>query len=152
MKTFTAHVEWAKQGPPSPSGHFPSGHHWVFDGGGTVHAAASPLSMPEPYAVSSYVDPEEALVAAASSCHMMFFLYFAHKMGLSVLSYEDDPEGVMDRTDEGCVAFTKIMLRPEVEYEGYRPTPEQVEELHAKAHSNCFIANSIKADVEILSG
>jgi len=151
MKSFTARVEWTKQGPPSPSGHFPSGHHWVFDGGQTVQAAASPLSMPEPYAVSSHVDPEEALVAATSSCHMMFFLYFAHKAGLAVRSYLDDPEGIMDRTAEGCVAFTKITLKPEVTYEGEHPTPEQVEELHAKAHTNCFIANSIKAEVEIIS-
>ena len=152
MKRFTAHIGWTRQGPPSPSGHFPSGHDWTFDGGATVRAAASPMSMPEPYAVAANVDPEEALVAAASSCHMMFFLYFAHKAGWAVLAYEDDPEGVMDRTEDGCVAFTKITLNPSVRYEGEEPSREEVEELHAKAHTNCFIANSIKAEVEILSG
>ncbi len=152
MKTFTAHVEWTRQGPASDSGHYPSGHQWTFDGGSTVRVAASPLSMPEPYAVPSHVDPEEALVAATSSCHMMFFLYFAHKAGLTVLSYEDAPEGTMERTEDGCVAFTKIKLRPTVKYEGGEPSPEQVKDLHEKAHNNCFIANSIKADVEVLPG
>lgn len=105
--------------------------------------------MPEPYAVPAYVDPEEALVAATSSCHMMFYLYFAHKAGYVVQSYKDDPEGKMERTEEGCVAFTKIVLNPAVTYDGDSPSAEETAKMHDKAHANCFIANSIKADVEI---
>ena len=149
MKRFSAQVAWSRQGPPTSSGNFPSGHLWSFDGGAKVYASSSPLSMPEPFSVPTYVDPEEALVAAASSCHMMFFLFFAHKAGHSVLSYEDSPEGIMDRTDRKVVAFTRILLNPTIRFEGGEPPPQEIAALHKKAHANCFIANSLTADVEI---
>ena len=50
-------------------------HTWAFDGGVTVHASASPAYRGN----TACVDPEEALVAALSSCHMLTFLAIASK-------------------------------------------------------------------------
>ena len=70
---------------------FSRGHTWVFDGGITVPASSSPLSVRLPFSRADAVDPEEALVAALSSCHMLTYLSSAAKPGPMVESYEDAP-------------------------------------------------------------
>lgn len=46
-------------------------HQWEFDGGVRVAASSSPHVVPLPWSVAEHVDPEEAFVAALSSCHML---------------------------------------------------------------------------------
>ncbi len=53
--------------------HYSRGHQWHFDGGTVVDASASPHVVPLPYSVEANVDPEEAFIAALSSCHMLVF-------------------------------------------------------------------------------
>jgi len=89
-------------------------------------------------------DPEQLLVAAASSCHMLWFLALARKRKLQVASYGDEPVGTMDGE-----RFTRVTLRPRVAFEGDPPTAEVFDELHHEAHERCFIANSISCPVEI---
>jgi organic hydroperoxide reductase OsmC/OhrA len=95
------------------------------------------------------VDPEEALVAAASSCHMLSFLYIAKTAGFEVESYSDEAEGTVGKNDEGRIAITKIELRPEIRFAGREPTAEELDELHHKAHEACFIANSVKCEITV---
>ena len=74
MATHTATISWQRDGQTFSDGRYSRGHTWRFDGGAEVAASASPHVVPLPYSVAEYVDPEEAYIAAVSSCHMLFFL------------------------------------------------------------------------------
>lgn len=148
--SYTATVRWQRSGEASPDGFYPSGHTWAFDGGTHVPASSSPHSMPPPYSVEAAVDPEEAVVAAASSCHMLFFLYFAHKAGYVVETYRDDAEGTMARNEDARTALTEIALKPQTRYGTPAPDPAAERALHDRAHRACYIANSLKARIEIV--
>jgi organic hydroperoxide reductase OsmC/OhrA len=96
------------------------------------------------------VDPEEAFVAALSSCHMLTFLAIAARKRLVVDGYEDDAEGVLAKDGEGRMAMTVITLRPRVVFSGEKmPAREDINQLHHKAHEACFIANSVRSEVRV---
>src|SRR6185295_9073126 len=102
------------------------GHSWSFDGGITVAASSSPLSVRLPYSVAEAVDPEEAFVAALSSCHMLTFLYVAAKQGFVVDKYADDAVGEMTKNEKGRFWVSKVTLAPAITFAGdKRPTPQQ---------------------------
>jgi organic hydroperoxide reductase OsmC/OhrA len=149
MTTFSARVAWAARGEGSfTDGRYSRGHSWTFDGGLTVPASASPHNVPLPYAVAETVDPEEAYVAALSSCHMLFYLWIASKKRIGIESYVDDAIGLME-TVEGKTLVSRVELRPRVVYSGDAPTREAEEEMHHQAHELCFLANSVKTAIEV---
>src|SRR3712207_4033616 len=86
---YGATVRWERGGAAFAGGRYSRAHVWVFDGGLEVPASASPLNVRLPWSREDAVDPEEALVAAVSSCHMLFFLDFASRAGFMVDSYEE---------------------------------------------------------------
>jgi organic hydroperoxide reductase OsmC/OhrA len=150
MHRYEARVRWERDGATFSDNRYSRGHEWSFDGGVTVRASSSPLTVKEPYSVAEAVDPEEALVAATSSCHMLWFLSLAGRQGFVVDRYVDDAFGVMEKNADGKLAFTRITLRPRIEFAGEkRPSPEAIAALHHSAHDQCFIANSLKCDVVI---
>jgi organic hydroperoxide reductase OsmC/OhrA len=152
MHTYEATVSWKKGDQNFSDNRYSRAHTWRFDGGAQVAASSSPLSVPEPMSVAANVDPEEALIAATSSCHMLFFLSFAAKHGFVVDDYLDHAAGMMEKNGEGRIAITRITLRPVITFSGERrPTPEELAELHHRSHEACYIANSIKADVVVES-
>ncbi len=123
-------------------------HQWHFDGGAVIAASASPDVVPLPYSVAANVDPEEAFIAALSSCHMLVFLGIAAKRRYVVESYQDHAVGLLAARSDGKTAVTEVRLRPKVVFSGERqPSPEQLEKLHHLAHENCFIANSVNTQV-----
>ncbi len=129
---------------------FSRAHQWSFDGGITVPASASPLSVRLPYARAEAVDPEEALVAALSSCHMLTFLYLAAKQGFLVDRYDDAAVGVMTKNARGKLFVSKVSLRPHISFAGDKqPSTTQLDELHHHAHEECYIANSVLTEVVI---
>lgn len=150
MHRYEARITWKRAGARFTDNRYSRGHEWSFDGGTRVPASSSPLSVPVPYSVSEAVDPEEALVASASSCHMLWFLSLAAKQGFVVESYVDEAYGVMEKNTDGKLAFTRIVLRPTIEFSGDRvPTREQLDSLHHSAHEECYIASSLKAEVVV---
>jgi organic hydroperoxide reductase OsmC/OhrA len=125
-------------------------HEWSFDGGVTVPASSSPLVVPVPMSAAEAVDPEEALVASASSCHMLWFLYAAAKRGFTVDEYVDDAAGTIAKDGAGKTAMTRIALRPRVTFSGEkRPSEDDLQQLHEIAHKECFIANSLKPEIVV---
>jgi organic hydroperoxide reductase OsmC/OhrA len=88
-------------------------------------------------------NPEELFVASLSACHMLWFLDFARRERLRVLSYEDDPVGTMD--DE---RFLDVELRPRVTF-ATGVCREILDRLHHRAHEACFIANSVTCEVRV---
>jgi organic hydroperoxide reductase OsmC/OhrA len=150
MHTYLATTTWNRGEQPFTDNKYSRAHELIFDGGVRVPASSSPLSVPEPMSVAANVDPEEALVAAASSCHLLVFLYIACKAGFVVDSYLDQATGEMGRNAAGRIAFTRITLRPKIVFSGERqPTAEELETLHHAAHDDCYIANSIKAEIVV---
>ncbi len=145
--TYTAQLRWQRaEGEPFVDNRYSRRHEWRFDGGVVVPGSSSPLHVRLPYSDASCVDPEEALVAAASSCHLLSFLYLAAKAGLRIDAYEDDAEGLMGRNEQGREAIVRITLRPRVQVGG-GVSAEQLAQLHHEAHEICFIANSLKSEI-----
>lgn len=150
MHRYSARTAWSRNGATFSDNRYSRGHEWSFDGGITVPASASPSIVPAPWSVAEAVDPEEALVASASSCHMLWFLSLAAKRGFVVDSYVDDAFGVMEKNVDGKLAFTRITLQPNVSFGGItQPTEDEIAFLHHDAHAECFIANSLKCDIVV---
>ena len=148
---YRATVSWKRDGGAAfTDQRYSRGHTWSFDGGITVPGSSSPHSVKLPYSVAAAVDPEEAFVAALSSCHMLTFLYVAAKQGYVIDGYADEAVGVMTKNDHGKMWVSKVTLAPAIVFAGEkRPTPEQFDELHHLAHEECFIANSVKSEVVV---
>lgn len=145
----TAQVEWACDGDYAANA-YSRGHIWRFDGGLEIPASASPTVVPLPHSVEAAVDPEEAFVAAISSCHMLWFLDLARRANFNVASYRDNARGEMSRVGRGKMAISKVILRPEITLKAAEePDPTWMTDLHEKAHDVCFIANSVKCDIVV---
>jgi organic hydroperoxide reductase OsmC/OhrA len=150
MQEFEATVDWQRAAQPFADQRYSRAHEWTFDGGLRVPASSSPLSVPLPMSDPACVDPEEAFVAAASSCHMLFFLSIAATRGFIVDSYHDQAVGYLDTDAGGAVAMTKILLRPAIAFSGARqPDPAELAAIHHAAHKRCYIANSVKTDITV---
>jgi len=148
MSTYTAKISWKNDSPDTfTKNRYTRGHTWSFDGGTEVPASSSPHSVRVPFSIEAAVDPEEALVAAASSCHMLSFLWVAAQRGFNLDSYVDDAVGEMTETD-GKQWVSKITLDPQIVWSGGKqPTDDELAEMHHAAHDVCYIANSIKSEV-----
>ncbi|MGB8338267.1 MAG: OsmC family protein [Burkholderiales bacterium] len=151
MHQYTATVAWTRKGAKFTDNKFSRAHEWRFDGGAVLPGSSSPLSVPVPYSDSAAVDPEEALVAALSSCHMLFFLAYAARKGWVIESYTDEAVGTMDKNDSGKLAITHVRLRPHIIFAGAAPSQEEIDAVHHRSHEECYIANSLKAHVDIES-
>ena len=151
MSTYTATIRWTRNPTTDfTKGQYSRAHSWEFDGGLTVPASPSPHIVPAPWNDPNGVDPEEAFVASLSSCHMLFFVDFARRGGFVVDSYVDEAEGILDKRDDGKMAMTRVTLRPKVVFCGPNPpTPEEIADLHHRAHDACFIANSVTTEVTV---
>ncbi len=145
MARHSAWVEWERLGADFVDNRYRRAHAWRFDGGATVAASSSPHVVHAPLSEPANVDPEEAYVAALSSCHMLWFLSIAAARGYRVDRYCDHAEGIMGRNAAGRAWVAQVVLHPEVAFSGAKaPSEDAVRELHHAAHEECFLANSVK--------
>jgi organic hydroperoxide reductase OsmC/OhrA len=151
MASYTAKVSWSRKPDEAfTDGRFSRAHVWAFDGGAAVPASSSPQVVRPPLSDPAGVDPEEALVAALSSCHMLFFLEFARQNGFVVDSYVDDAAGSVGKGADGRIRMTSVALKPHLVFGGEkRPSQADVETLHHKAHDACYIANSVNCEIKV---
>jgi len=150
MSTYTAELVWERGAQDFLTNKYSRRHQLRFDGGTEVPGSSSPSVVPVPMSDPAGVDPEEAFVASLSACHMLWFLAIAAKRGLIVDRYEDSAVGVLERNAERRFAMTSVTLRPRIAFSGEKlPTPEELEQLHHKAHEECYIANSVKTEVRV---
>jgi organic hydroperoxide reductase OsmC/OhrA len=148
MSVHGARIEWQRGDAAFTDQRYSRQHRWHFDGGATVLASSSPAVVPLPMSDPAGVDPEEAFVAALSSCHMLWFLSLAAADGWLVETYEDAAEGRMGRDEAGRVVMRQVTLRPRVRFGGARrPTPAERDALHHRAHEACFLAHSVRCPV-----
>jgi organic hydroperoxide reductase OsmC/OhrA len=91
-------------------------------------------------------NPEELLVAALSSCHMLWYLHLCSQAGVVVSAYTDDASGTLLVTQAGGGHFSEVRLRPAVTI-STASDPRLAQTLHEAAHQMCFIANSVNFPV-----
>jgi organic hydroperoxide reductase OsmC/OhrA len=143
MAEYTAEVVWTRDDQPFLDQRYSRRHLLKFDGGLEVPGSSSPHSVRVPFSDPAALDPEEALVSAVSSCHMLWFLALAAKGGFRVDRYHDHAAGVMTGK-----MISRITLRPAVTFSGDTPpTRAQIEALHHAAHQECYIAKSVKSEI-----
>jgi len=151
MSEYQAQIRWHRQpGERFVDQRYSRAHSWEFDGGVIVPASSAVSSVPLPYSRAENVDPEEAFVAAISSCHMLTFLYLAAKEKFVVDAYDDLAVGTMTRDGKGRMAVTSVRLAPKIAFSGASaPSEETVRHLHHAAHDQCFIANSVLTEIAV---
>ena len=144
----SATIRWQRGDAPFTDRRYSRAHTWAFDGGLEVPASSSPQVVPLPMSDARAVDPEEAFVAALSSCHMLWFLDLASRAGIAIASYEDAAEGRMGRNAAGKLVVDVVTLRPRARFAGTRvPDAARLAALHHEAHEECFLANSVRCEI-----
>ena len=147
MSSHVATIRWSQDEDDHFSlGRYTRVHEIAFDGGTTIQASGAPQNVPAQFSAESAVDPEEMFVASLASCHMLWFLDFARRARIEVLSYEDHAEGVLEKDAAGRMSITRVTLRPKVELSG---AARDLSDIHHQAHEACFIANSVKTQIAI---
>lgn len=135
-------LEWQKGDAASTYEAYPRNHIIRFkDGQEAVVASASPAYRGD----AAKADPEDLLVAALSSCHMLSFLAICAKKKLTVTSYQDEAVGFLENAG-GKWWMARVSLRPKVEVDA---DAETLSAIHHQAHEACFIANSVKTEVTV---
>ena len=147
MSEHVVDLSWARGEHEFTYQTYSRDHEWRFDGGVTVAGSANPAYLGS----EDRVDPEEAFVAALSSCHLLTFLAIAAKKRLVVDAYDDHAVGLMEKNEDGRLAITKVILRPKIAFAGDAPDAETLERMHHRAHQECFIANSVRTEVTVES-
>jgi organic hydroperoxide reductase OsmC/OhrA len=151
--SYNVKIVWKKKSDEKFSDRkYSRAHKWIFDGGIKLPASSSPHVVRLPFSDENAVDPEEAFVAAVSSCHMLSFLYAAANKNFVVESYEDNAVGIMEKNDEGNLAMTEVTLNTRITFSGYNiPSEQEIDELHHLAHEGCYIAASVKTKINVVS-
>ena len=146
MSEHKTTIKWSRDGKDFTYKTYSRDHFWIANGN-EIPASAAPAY----FGNSSRVDPETAMVAALSSCHMLTFLALAANKGFVVESYEDAAVGHLEKNAQGKLAITRVELHPRIVYSGGKqPTATDLDWLHDKAHRECFIANSVTTDVQVV--
>lgn len=119
-------------------------HSWDFGQGTKIAASAAADYLGD----ETCVDPEQAFVAALSSCHMLTFLAIAAMSKLTVDSYSDRSVGHLGKNAAGKSVITRVDLYPQIKFaDGAAPSTETLQRLHEKAHRECFLANSVTCEI-----
>ncbi len=145
MSEHRVTVAWERATPQFDSNSYSRDHTWTFENGRVLEASATPAYKGNP----ERVDPEAAFVAALSACHMLTFLAIAAHRGVVVDKYEDHAVGHLEKNDKGKLAVTRVTLHPNIAFGDNEPEAARLEQMHDKAHRECFIANSVTTDVSV---
>jgi organic hydroperoxide reductase OsmC/OhrA len=139
---FAAHLAWtgATAGPTRTYQGYDRAWRAEVAGKPPLEGSADPVFRGDP---ASY-NPEDLLVVALSACHMLTYLALCARAGIEVTAYDDQASGTMAIRD-GRMRFVEVTLEPRVVIAA--GDPEQAQTLHAQAHADCFIANSVNFPV-----
>jgi organic hydroperoxide reductase OsmC/OhrA len=146
MSEHSANIAWQRQTPDFTLPTFSRDHGVQFGSGQRLDLSSTLELRGNP----RYANPEELLVSALASCHMMTFLAVAAREGWVVDAYDDHALGYLEKNAEGRTAVTRVTLRPKVRFGGeHVPDSAALQKLHEKAHRGCFIASSVKTEVSV---
>lgn len=146
MSEYVTKLNWALGNDNLRPGKYSTNHRMTFSGG----LAATMTAAPDYGGDSRYVNPEEAMAAALSSCHMMTFLALAAKARWKVTNYQDRAVAVLGKTEDGRMKVGEIVLHPVIEFEqGYDVELNMLKEMHERAHRYCFVANALSCEMRV---
>lgn len=143
MSAFAVDLAWTRSGVDFAYDTYDRSHRIRFGGGQEIAASAAPDYKGD----AAKVNPEEQLIAALASCHMLTFLAICARKRLTVDRYEDAASGVLGKNERGKLWVSEVVLRPRVTFAGAAPSRADLEALHHAAHDNCFVANSVNTAV-----
>lgn len=144
MSAHTVNLTWSREGKPFGYKEFSRDHQIDFGHGVAIRVSAAA----EYLGTAELPDPEQAYVAALASCHMLTFLAFASLQKLTLESYHDEAVGYLEKGPDGKPILSRIELHPKTTWApDVTVSPEKLEELHHKAHQECFLANSVKTEI-----
>jgi len=143
MSEHTIKLNWLKGDAQFTYDAYPRNHQITFKDSEAVTFSAAATYKGDP----TRGDPEDMLVAALSSCHMLSFLAIAAKKKITILSYDDEAVGFMEK-EGGKLWITRTILRPKIVFET-TPDAATIADMHHLAHEQCFIANSVKTEVTV---
>lgn len=144
MSTHSSTLQWRRAPHAQDPSTYSRNHVVTLAGDQALNVSASVEYKGD----AACADPEQMLAGAVSSCHMLFFLAIAEQQGFVVESYRDRAVGHLERGAAGRPVVTRVELFPQVAFGGDRiPDAAALRRIHAGAHKNCFIGNSITAEV-----
>lgn len=139
-------ASWAREGATFERNNYQRDHRVRFAGGQEIGASSAATYNGNP----ALADPEQLLLAALASCHMLTFLAVAANRGYVIESYVDEAVCELGQNPEGQTAVVRAVLSPKVRFSGDKqPDQEQFRQLHERAHKACFIGNSIRTKVDL---
>lgn len=146
MSALAIELHWQRAEPVLQTGKFSNAHSVHYNRSHELQVDAAPDWGGDP----DHTNPEQALAAALSSCHMMTFLALCAKAGWPVASYHDYAEAHLGKNPQGQMSVTRIDLNPVVRFDtGFSVSDAQLTEMQHRAHRYCFIANTLAESVEI---
>lgn len=146
MSGLSIQLHWHRTAPELKTGSYSTEHTVQYNNEVEVMADAAPDWGGDP----ANTNPEQALAAALSSCHMMTFLALAAKAGWPVSSYHDYAVAHLGKNDRAQMSVTRIDLHPVVRFDtGFQIGEVEIEKMQDRAHRYCFIANTLSDSVEV---
>ena len=146
MSDLSIDLHWQRREPQLAAGKYSNAHTVQYNDTCEVEVDAAPDWGGNP----GNTNPEQALAAALSSCHMMTFLALAAKAHWPVASYYDRAVAHLGKNARGQMSVTRVDLHPVVRFDtGFSVDPAKLEQMHDRAHRYCFIANTLADSVEI---
>jgi len=146
MSKHTVNLLWKNELEDFSYKSYDRTHSWKFEGGIVVQASAAPEYLGK----KEFVNPEEAFAASLASCHMLTFLAIAAMKKYSIEIYEDEAVAILEKNEKSRMAVTKLYLRPKITFTGDNiPDKTIINELHHRAHAECFISNSVVTEIII---
>ena len=144
MSEHKVYLNWKNDGEDFSYKKYDRSHLWKFEGGTLIKASAAPDYLGK----AELVNPEEAFAASLASCHMLTFLAIASMKKYTVAMYEDNAVAILGKNEKLKMAVTTVYLRPNITFKGDNiPDKTIMDEMHHRAHLDCFISNSVLTEV-----
>lgn len=146
MSDLKVELDWTRSEPDFRPGQYSNAHTVRFTEDITLDVDAAPDWGGD----AANTNPEQALAAALSSCHMMTFLALAAKAGWPVASFQDHAIAHLGKNHKDQTTVTRIDLHPVVRFDkGFTVATEELDKMQDRAHRYCFIANALSENVEV---
>ncbi len=146
MTDLSIEVNWQRQELELRPGKYANAHNVQYTERYQVQADAAPDWGGD----AANTNPEQALAAALSSCHMMTFLALAAKANWPVSSFQDRAEVHLGKNPKGQMSITRVDLHPVITFDpGFEVTDAEIQKMHERAHRYCFVANTLADSVEV---
>lgn len=141
---FPTHIKWTGNRGSGTSTYKAYDRTWDMSASGKdiIHCSNDPMLGGNP----SKYNPEDMLIAALASCHMLWYLHLCSEAGVTVLAYEDNPVGIGESEPSGKGKFTEAVLRPKITITADSDADKAVA-IHDEIHNYCFIARSVNFPV-----